>query len=171
MIFFLFDTSAVVKHYKKESGSKIVDAIITYPESRALIPNFCVPEVLAIFEYMHYIGNKDKTTGKRIKISLQERTILRDSFLNDVVNKRLFFPYDLNRHHVIDCDLIHAKCFPMRKPIDMIDKLVIAMAYELNQMFFSNLYLVTADKNQQDVAKALGIKTNNPTEEKLPPGI
>lgn len=171
MIFCLFDTSAVVKHYKKELGSNVINHILDCRKTRALIPNFCVPEVLSVFEYMHYVGEKDKELKKRIKITKDERNVLKDTFLKDVVINRLFFPYNLNRHHIVDCDLVHSKSFPMKKGIDMVDKLVISMAYELNQMFYSNLVLVTADKDQQDVAKALKIKTNNPLEGKLPAGI
>lgn len=170
MIFFIFDSSAILKRYKREKGSDTVNKIINYSKGRAFLPNFCIPEVLSVFEVLYHFGSKIGY-GRRKKITYAERNKFRAAFLGDINHGR-FYPYELDRNHIRNVDYVYEKSFRIapggqndRKRYDAIDTtdcLILSMAIELSALYRTNLFLITSDTHMKKIARALKIKIIDP---------
>lgn len=161
MVFHLFDSSALLKRYKTEPGSAVVERIFSHPRSRAFLPNICIPEMLTVFSAMHY-----GTDVQKGALTKAQADTLSASFLADVRERRIY-PYDLIRAHIVKADLVIAESFQVkatgqRQRIDTVDSLVVSMALEMHLIYKGNVTLVSADEHQLKTARRLKLQVVNP---------
>lgn len=65
---YFFDTSALVKHYRKENGSEFVDSILANPESDVIISEIAIIEMTSALRRLHKLGEiSDKTFTLALK--------------------------------------------------------------------------------------------------------
>ncbi|MBI3405422.1 MAG: hypothetical protein HY046_08195 [Acidobacteria bacterium] len=162
MLGYLFDASAVVHFYVPDNG-KIQAAIeFLYRQKSELqthwfIPNVCIAEVFkAIAKYRY-----DKT--QKTNLTADEYNRCLDDFRRDIHWGKKFYPYDLNRYHVIAADEIIPFEFEVERKarksretkydfLSSLDILVIAMACELSFLYGQQkITLVTKDSRMSRV--------------------
>lgn len=170
MIFFLFDTSAAVKRYKTEPGTDTVQKICAYKKGRAFLPSVCIPEVLAVFESLHYVGEK-KADGTRGKLTREEADKLKGRFYEDV-RERVFWPLEIDHFRCWGTSAVHPKFYTTppgtrangtaQELMDTLDTIVVCVALDLRAMFRENLFLVASDGHMLAVARKLNIKVLMP---------
>lgn len=163
----LFDASAVVSWYLDQSPR------VKEPRSRILrlkkdhgcilyVPNICIPEVLNAFARRRYESDK---SGNRL--TLTEYSEYLNRFERDIHWGRLFYPYDLNRYHIVATDEIIPFEYEVKRESRMdkdkrydrlsgFDILVIAMAAELAYVHGpEQSLLVTGDNRMKLVCDAI----------------
>jgi len=170
----LFDASAVVSWYFDESSraKESLSRILRLKEELGCIlylPNICIPEVLNAFARRRQEHNK---SGHRL--SRTEYTANLDRFKRDIHWGKLFYPYDLNRYHMIAADEIIPFEYEVKRQakgdkdkqydrLSGFDILVIAMASELAFVHGpERSFLVTGDSRMKRVCDA--IKATPPKE-------
>lgn len=106
---FIFDASAAHHFYipKEEYRDVLAYLMSLREQNNALffIPSFCVAETLNSFAKIYYRLNQ-------IEKSLYEE--IRESFINAVHNRKIFYCYDLNRYHNLNAEEI----FPLEHSIN-----------------------------------------------------
>ena len=162
MLRYLFDASAVVEAYLPSSpqAARTLNAIFSQREALHqavfFIPTFCIVEVFNAFARHHFDPTNPRT---RIDRSNYEKLLKR--FRRDIRWGRRFYPYDLNRYHILAADEIipveHAVARRNeRDHLSTYDILVIAIGCELTFLGpRENVFLVTADKRIHTVCAEL----------------
>ena len=87
----LFDTSAIVKRYHGETGTKIVDYLFKSPKVTISLPNIQVVEVIKVF-YKLQSENKINDVARDAAI---------DTFLKDISSGKIYL-YDFAKRHLTD---------------------------------------------------------------------
>lgn len=149
---YVFDTNAVVMYYTREDPRiwRILDHVIqqrVLREAALFIPSFCIVEVFNVFAKLRY---ERKLSPVKYKQFL-------DSFRKDLHWATIFYPYDLNRYHVLAADEIipveyaaprekRSDRSPAQDRLSGIDILLIAMASELTYLYGNKaVFLLTGD--------------------------
>ncbi len=109
MITYLLDTSVLVEfnrpsitydsEYESNHSKEICATLLAQKfKNKAIlyVPSFCIAEVKNTYAKWHYRENKFSCSG-------QFATCVR-TFCNQISNRKIFYSYDLNRYHNINCD-------------------------------------------------------------------
>jgi len=174
----LLDACVPAAHYAPKSTHNITlvtraRALLTGSSAdidlRFLVPNFCIPEVFAVFEKYRW----GRTRNKHVKISNVltplEFSSAREDFSEAIHNGSKILQVELNRYHILCVDLISpvnnaykinrvrggkaAKERARRaSPASTYDMLVAAMGIWLSHQYGdSNFTVVTGDERLSDV--------------------
>lgn len=176
--YILLDACVPAAHYapKSTQSSTLVSratALLTGGSAdtdvRFLIPNFCIPEVFAVFEKYRWGRNWNKHVKRDRVLTPSEFDNARTAFGNAIHNGSKILQVELDRYHVLCVDLISpvnnaykinrtrggaaAKEKARRvSPASTYDMLVAAMGIWLSQQHgSSNLTIVTGDQRLSDV--------------------
>ena len=168
----LFDTSAIVKRYHGERGTKIVDYLFRSPKVTISLLTIQVVEVIKTF-YKLRAENK---------IDDNKRQIAVDTFLKDVSTGKIYL-YDFAKVHLKDMDIyqpiadykpaevlvynkktkqMETRTKPRPNAVDTLLLIIMREIKYLNEGANSEAYLVVADEPVIKVAETLGIKVINP---------
>ena len=164
---FFFDTSALVKYYHPEKGTRAVRFWINdfsgrrHQPARFFFPNLCIPEILHVFYVLRYL--KGKLTG-----DLLNR--LRATFLNDLERRKLAV-CNLTRRDILATEPLYElaheeyRSRPRQEEglLSPMDIMILAMAHNFKASH-SNLFLVTADTQMVRVAARIGLQVLNPND-------
>jgi phosphate/sulfate permease len=169
MTAFLFDASAAVCFYTeaRPRAKDVIQRVLELRESLPCIlyiPNLCIPEVLNALTKLKY-----EPENLRDRVNRVEYDSCINKFKRDVHWGRLFYPYDLNRYHILAVDeIIPFEYEVKREPrpnkdkkydrLSAFDILVIAMASELAYTHgVNNVALLTGDSRMKRVCEAMRI--------------
>ncbi len=131
--FYFFDTSALIKRYHEEKGSKIVDKIIKGKNSVIIISNLTIIETTSAF-----VRKKNER-----KISSTELDIVLSKFYSDVIK----------RYIIIELNEIHFKKsldFILKDNVRTLDSLQLAAVDDIERF---KPIVVCADKKLCNVAE------------------
>ena len=150
----LLDSSSIIKRYKKEQGSQVIDHLFNEKDASISLPNICIPEVVATFYTIHL----------QKKINKQERDELKRIFVEDIQEYSILI-YNIHDRNIIKTDEIFDVSFTIspkgKEPINAIDAIVISVALEMKASF-KEAYLFTSDTHMKKVAKQMGIIVKDP---------
>lgn len=136
---------------------------------RFLIPNFCIPEVFAVFEKYRWGRTWNKHVKKSNVLTPSEFSSARANFSNSIHNGSKILQIELNRYHILCVDLISpvnnaykinrirggtaAKERARRtSPASTYDMLVAAMGIWLSHQYGNeNFTVATGDQRLSDV--------------------
>lgn len=151
---FLFDASAVVKHYHPESPDDrrkldlILDERLKFQRAGLFVPEFCIVEVFKVFARRRY---------KEKRWSHDEYLDILKSFREDIHWGRLFYPLPLDRYHVLAADEIMVADYEAYsqgdKDLSVFDILLVAMGSELRFATGGEVFIVTNDKRIKEVCE------------------
>ncbi|NNN05001.1 MAG: hypothetical protein HKL90_03785 [Elusimicrobia bacterium] len=157
MRYYLFDANVLVSYYCAEDNPVVRRRVLSLFPARAkgdvflYLPNFCVAEVLRAFA--------KKCWSERIyanpKDSFDE---FRTAFLQDIVDSKNIYSYELSRRHVKLTDKIYetASSISLRKgsPPSAFDVLLIAMGCDLMSIHGHDRFaIVTSERPIYDVCR------------------
>ncbi len=150
----LLDSSSIIKRYKKEQGSQVVDALFSDKDVSISLPNICIPEVVATFYTIHL----------QRKINKQERDELKRIFIGDIHAYSTLI-HNIHDRNIIKTDEVFDVSFTIspkgKEPINAIDAIVISIALEMKASL-KDAYLFTSDTHMKKVAKQMGIIVKDP---------
>lgn len=191
--FVLLDANIVAGYYLPESLSlisarprikNIIDAVRNAgaPEVFLYIPEFCIPEVFAVFA-RYFFATWDKQVRKNLpkKLKRTDYDKILKKFRNDLHYGALLYQVELNRYHVLATDLIspvdsyyqhyrtrkNAKRRMRKKMMGAADHTIIGMGVNLSRIHGRDHFaILTADHRLADIlTRATSVKPN--TAEKL----
>ena len=139
-----FDTSALVKRYADETGTRTVDQLIETPENTVIITSLSVIEIASAF----------RRKSNRGDISDKRRDALLGSFFEEATERFTVIPVD---------EGIFETAFDLVLDDDLrtLDSLQLAAALSLPTPN-PDLTFVCADTTLIDIAQQHGLSTNNP---------
>lgn len=149
MSIYFLDTSALVKRYHYEAGSRLVDQLWNDPRRELVITR------LAQTEWHSAISIKTRTG----QMSAQQSEQLKRHFAYDMVNKRPRVLRILVRHFRQADSLLNK--YALHDGLRTLDALQLAVAMELLHRNQLDLF-VAADERLLQVATAEGLPTLNP---------
>lgn len=191
--FVLLDANIVAGYYLPESLSllsarprikNIIDAVRNggAPEVFLYIPEFCIPEVFAVFA-KYFFATWDKQVRKKLSKKLRKtdyNKILKE-FRDDLHYGALLYCVELNRYHVLATDLIspvdsyyqhyrtrrNAKRTMRKKMMGAADHTIVGMGVDLSRIHGrDNFAVLTSDHRLADILiRATSVRPN--TAEKL----
>ena len=143
MEYLFFDTSALVKRYHGEEGSKKVDEMIEDGESHVVITSLSVIEAISAFRRKY---NREEITEDRMNQTLSV-------FFEEALEDFLIIPLEesLTEHSF---DLILAE------DLRTLDSLQLSAALMVKQ---ENVRFVSADEKLNSVAEDRGLEVFNPS--------
>ena len=156
MRYFLLDANVLVSYYCPEDNDRVRGRAAPLFASKAAgksflyVPNFCVAEVLRAFA--------KKCWGDRLYGDPAEAfSKFRTAFLEDVVESKQLYSYELSRRHVKMTDEILEASASMSYRTgaapSAFDVLLIAMGIDLANIHGSQLVIVTAERPIYDVCR------------------
>jgi len=155
----LLDTNALIKRYKEEEGSNLIEALFEHPAAKHFL-NVCIPEIIATFFSFELQG----------EITKDERNELKDIFIQDIREYNIII-HDVKGKTIRQTDEVHEISFQVPRPtytdpktgqqkvkpaISAIDALVLSAALELKGNY-DRIFLFTSDGHMKEVAKRLDI--------------
>ena len=156
MNYYFFDTSALVKYYVSEAGSKwvkeLVDARLpdeTIPANTIFVADVTITESAAAFAVLQRIG----------RISKRARDGVFRACMVDIASRRF------DRVPVLRIDFQTAADLTQRHPLKAYDAVQLAVALRHNSILASRhlkLIFVSGDKTQLTAAQKEGLPTDNP---------
>jgi len=149
---YFFDSSALVKRYRSEAGSDVVERLFVDPTARCYISRRAVVEVQRVF-------------SRRVRereITEQELDSLRDRFYRDL-GQRLFQVRKLRDFHYYDgVRLVRKYALPQQIPLfRTLDAIHLVSALDLHARQPIDFF-VAADKDLCQVAEAEQFNALNP---------
>jgi len=180
----LFDTSAIVKQYHGETGTKIVDYLFKSPKVTISLLTVQVVEVIKTF-YKLRSENKIDDTARDVAI---------DTFLKDISIGKIYL-YDFAKRHLTDMGIYQPiadykpeeisfynkktgktekRTKPRPNTADALALIIMREIKYLNECAGAEAYLIASDEPIIKVAEALGIKVINPEQASistLPPSV
>jgi hypothetical protein len=130
--------------------NKFIDGCFYY------IPQFCIAEVFNTYARWHYAEKK---------ISESRYKELCEIFKILIRNRRVLYPYDLQRYHNLNCDYIFkiehtTPHLEQEAKLSSFDILIIAMGIELQRIHGNeNTTILSCDKRIVKIAGKLNINT------------
>ncbi|MBI4786691.1 MAG: type II toxin-antitoxin system VapC family toxin [Chloroflexi bacterium] len=149
MTSYFLDTSALVKHYRSEAGSKRVDAIFADAQSKIIISGLAIVEIASAFQRLKNQGDID------------------DAVLNHALDR--FTADATGRLAVVSVDdesLHTARGLVLKHNLRTLDALQLTSAVKSKAQ---SPVFVAADDNLLAAAKAEGLVTLNPLEQSPTP--
>lgn len=146
---YLFDSSAIAKHYCAETGTDQVDAILSEAGNLCLISRLTVVELHSVFA----------TKVRRQEIAEADFSLLRKRFLAD--GKQRVFRVAAMSAAVYSEAVRLLRTHALGESLRTLDALQLAVAMELKQRGRLD-HFVTADKSLASVATKAGIAVMNP---------
>ncbi len=180
----LFDTSAIVKQYHGERGTKIVDYLFRSPKVTISLATIQVVEVIKTF-YKKRAENEIDDTARNVAV---------DTFLKDISTEKIYL-YDLAKRHLTDMGIYQpiadykpieiiyydkktgmtkTRTKPRPNTSDAVALIIMREIKYLNEYAGEEAYLVASDEPIIKVAETLGIKVINPEQASistLPPSL
>ena len=180
----LFDTSAIVKQYHGERGTKIVDYLFKSPKVTISLATIQVVEVIKTF-YKKRAENEIDDTARDVAV---------DTFLKDISTGKIYL-YDFAKRHLTDMGIYQPisdyrpmevtyydkktgetkkRTKPRPNTADTIVLIIMREIKILNEWAGAEAYLIASDEPIIKVAEALGIKVINPEQVSiamLPPSL
>lgn len=150
---YFLDTSAVVKRYIPEIGSKWIQAITDISSGNGIIISR-----LTTVELVSALARRQRNTV----ISASDFTALRQAFLYDIADKR----HSVKTYFIINLTkdvLAEAQDLIVRHPLRALDSIQLACALKASKSQQYGLFtFVTADKNLLAAATAEGLPIDDP---------
>jgi len=151
MTLYYFDTSALVKLYIEEAGSRWVKEIFNSPEKIITFTNIGLVEAASALARRQRMGD----------ISNYQQQVFYTKLLLDT--KRQF-----QLHSITDLILYSAASLSQRHPLRGYDAVHLSTALELNRLLMNKqipaLKFISADDNLCQVAQTEGLITENPND-------
>ena len=149
---YFFDSSALVKRYRPEAGSDVVERLLTEPAAQHYIARLAVVEVQRVF-------------SRRVRareITEQELDSLRDRFYRDI-GQRLFQVRKLRDFHYHDAvRLVRKYAPPQQTPLlRTLDAIHLVSALDLHNRQPIDFF-VSADEDLCQAAEAEKLRVINP---------
>jgi len=160
MLTYLFDASAAVQVYAPSNlkAARAVHYILAqkmdYKHAALFIPNICIVEVFNALAKKRYKAREGALTPEQYLEYLAR-------FRRHIHWGKYFYPYDVNRYHILASDMIIAveqrvPSLNERDHLSSFDILVIAMSCELGFVGApETTYLVTCDRRMKRVFEEL----------------
>ena len=163
----VIDASALLKRYKEELGTPIIDDLFEHKDCARHILNVTIPEVMAVFFSWQLKGELAQTRSKNLKE-------LRKRFRKDREQDKIII-HNVDDHNISRTSSIYDSSFDISAPtykdeqgklcekerISPVDVLVLSVCEELKRNY-KNAYLFASDEHMLKVAEKLGIKAYNP---------
>ena len=144
MQYYFLDTSALVKRYHQETGTKIIDKIFDSEEKVIIISNISISEFVSAL-------NRKKNEKE---ITQDDLDVVLSKFYSDVMEE--FTVLGIGDSHIISSiNLV------LQHNLKALDSFQLAVALELEDL---NITFVSADNKLCETAKKEGLKTINPEE-------
>ena len=144
MQYYFLDTSALVKRYHQETGTKIIDKIFDSEEKVIIISNISISEFVSAL-------NRKKNEKE---ITQDDLGLVLSKFYSDVMEE--FTVLGIGDSHIISSiNLV------LQHNLKALDSFQLAVALELEDL---NITFVSADNKLCETAKKEGLKTINPEE-------
>ena len=146
---YYFDTSALVKHYRREAGTQVVERALAEAASTVVISRLCVVELVSAFALHVRMG----------EISQDDFAVARKRFFGDI-SSGLLLVANLKVAHFRQAERLIERHATARR-LRTLDALQLSVAIDL---FQSNRIdtLFTADAALRDVALLESVPTINP---------
>ncbi len=169
MFVYIFDASGLVSYLTNRPSRtrQILDYLIeqrkVHHQATLFVPNFCVAEVFNALAKFRF----DLTVEAEKRLNEAQYRDCLKRFRKLIHWGEVFYPYDLNRYHILAADdIIPAEQQLPRRPkrnspaiydrLSTLDILVIAMGMELAYLFEEeNVTLITGDERMKFVADDL----------------
>lgn len=160
MRYFLLDANVLVAYYCKadEDGAlrrRAADLVAARADGEAFlyVPNFCVAETLRAFAKKCW---QEKLFGNTHQDAREAFDSFRKALLDDVVDGKILYSYELSRRHIKLTDRIYELSsrlsFRSGSVPSTFDVLLIAMGCDLMRIHGEdNLFIVTAERPIVDV--------------------
>ena len=155
MPLYFFNTSALAKLYRQETGSDLVDRILSEPGSQHLISRLTIVEMESVFAMKARVGEIDQPSvliaRRRLKADLGRRRLLVAAVNDEHFRgaRQLLF-----KHGVIEA-------------LSTLDALQLSVALGLKRAGLATVF-VAADQRLCRVARLEGLAVTNPEQ---PPSI
>ena len=180
----LFDTSAIVKQYHGEAGTKTVEYLFKSPKVTISLLTVQVVEVIKTF-YKHRSENKIDDTARDVAV---------DTFLKDISNGKIYL-YDFAKRPLTDMGIyqpiadykpvevlvynkktkkMEKKTKPRPNTADALALIIMREIKYLNECASAEAYFIASDEPIIKVAETLKIKVINPEQtpiSMLPPSL
>src|SRR3989344_2348118 len=144
MQYYFLDTSALVKRYHQETGTKIIDKIFDSEEKVIIISNISISEFVSAL-------NRKKNEKE---ITQDDLDVVLSKFYSDVMEE--FTVLGIGDSHIISSiNLV------LQHNLKALDSFQLAVALELEDL---NITFVSADNKLCETAKKEGLKTIKPEE-------
>ena len=142
MQYYFLDTSALVKRYHQEIGTKIIDEIFDSKEKVVIISNISISELVSAL-------NRKKNEKE---ITQDDLGLVLSKFYSDVMEE--FTVLGIGDSHIISSiNLV------LQHNLKALDSFQLAIALELEDL---NIIFVSADNKLCETAKKEGLKIINP---------
>lgn len=150
MVIYFFDTSALIKKYHEEPGTKIVDKIFEQEKREIYASNLVIPEVICGFYKYCY------TTNEISKSELEE---LLHGFYQDIEEGAILL-YPITSEHVFKSEEIIEDMqkvrFPVGKRPSPVDILILSSAEDFLSSF-PDFKFVSSDLSLNKISKKRGV--------------
>lgn len=147
---YFFDTSALAKRYRMESGSEYVDRMVEQPGSLSLISHLSVVELESVLAIKSRIGEIDQ----------QSVEIARRRFRADLAQQRLIVAPAVHERHFHSARKLLVR-YGVGEGLRTLDALQLAIALDLRHVEHIAA-LVAADQRLCRVATLAGCPAINP---------
>ncbi|VVB87541.1 PIN domain protein [uncultured archaeon] len=142
MKFYFFDTSALVKRYHSEKGTREVDRIFAEDDSAIVISNISITEMVSAL-------NRKKEEKVIMKKDLD---MALSKFFHDVIKD--FLVLELNEDHIKESIVL-----VLKRNLRALDSLQLSVALDLKEL---KVIFVSADKKLVSIAEKEGLEAINP---------
>lgn len=146
MIYYFFDSSALIKRYHAEVGTAKTDELLAHQDNKIIISSLAVSEITSAL-------NRKKNEGK-----------INPELLQDILNE--FYREVLDRFTVISLDdslIPHSIELILNRNLRTLDSLQLSAALSVFQLLSEMKFVfVCADQKLLDAAKQEGLETLNP---------
>ena len=149
MASYLFDSSALGKHYHAETGTAFVEALLQAPGARHFISRLTVVE-------MHSVFAGKVRTGV---IAAADFQLLRGQLQNDI-GRRLVWVLRMTDTHYQDAEGLLRR-YGLKRQLRTLDALQLAVALDLRSRGMCD-HFVCADQRLGEVAQQEGLSLLNP---------
>jgi len=158
--YLLLDANVLVAYYCKDEAGPVQDRARSLFAARAkgkiflFVPNFCVVEAIRAFAKKSWSEQKYGRGSDASEAFEQHKK----AFLDDIVDAKLLYSYELSRRHVLSSHRVYerAAMLSYRKgnPPSALDVLIIAMGCDLERIHGREKFaMVTADGPIFDVCE------------------
>jgi len=150
MVIYFFDTSALIKKYHEESGTKIVEKIFEQKDREIYASNLVIPEIICgFYKYCH----------TRNEISKPELKELLQGFYQDI-DKGAILLYPITSEHVFKSEEIIEGMQKVRFPggtrPSPMDILILSSAEDFLSSF-PDFKFVSSDRSLNEISKKRGV--------------
>ena len=144
-MFYFFDTSALLKHYRNELGTDVVDVIFNNKNNQIFISSFSIVELFSVIEKLFRKGIIVSDEVSRVTDKFQSDIIFRRIGIIDISHIHIFKTYNL----IFDLHL------------SATDSLILASSLSMEP---EKAVFVCSDEFLLRAAEKSGLETLNPLE-------